>query len=208
MRTILTTMILVIAATFAVSNAQQGGAFVGSLGIGLTAAQGDFSDDVVGFSAGSGFGMEAGLRYYLWRGFSLGGFINYMRFGSSYPATEGRLSFNYSQIGGLAKMNFIRLSDGAIFLSGGGGVFTPNKHMYIPDNSTDEIGPNSGYFGFGGFGLSSKTNTRLIYELDFRYNFARADYTLDDISSNVWDFIYVGLNVSFASKGKATPPRY
>jgi len=208
MRRILLAVIVLFTLTFTVADAQQGGTFVASLGAGLTSAQSDFNSDVTGFSAGGGFGMEASVRYYLWGGFSIGGMVNFMRFGSSYPATDGRLSFQYSQMGGLAKMNFIHVSGGKIYLCGGGGVFTPSAHYYVPDNSTDITGPNSGYFGFGGIGLASGSNMKLIYELELRYNMARADYTLDEISSNVWDFIYVSINVSFASKGKDAPPRY
>jgi hypothetical protein len=200
--------ILTVVFVPALVSAQAGGAFVGSLGLGMTSAQGDFADGVYGFSGGSGIGVEAELRFYLWGGFGIGGFVNHMRFGSSHETSEGRLSFNYSQLGGLAKMNFIPLSNGAIYLTGGGGVFTPATHYYIPDNSRDEVGDESGYFGFGGIGLVSITNRRILYELEFRYNIARADYTLDEIDSNVWDFVYVGIKLSFASKGKPTPPRY
>jgi hypothetical protein len=202
------TLAILLLSVFAVSEAQQGGTFVGSLGLGLTAAQGDFSDQTVGFSAGSGFGLEGELRFYLWRGFAIGGFVNYMRFGTSYPASEGRLTFNLSQMGGLGKMNFIRLSKGTIYLTGGGGIFTPNAHYYVPDNSYDRGGDDTGFFWFGGLGLSSKTSMRILYELELRYNIGRADYTLDTINSNVWDFIYVGVKLSFASKGKEAPPRF
>lgn len=208
MRTVLMTLIFLMTVGLAVSSAQSGGTFVGSLGLGLTSAQDNFADNVTGFSAGSGFGMEAGLNLYIWSGFAIGGFVNYMRFGSSYPAPEGRLSFNFSQIGGNAKMNFIRLSNGKIYLTGGGGIFTPTAHYYIPNGARDVTGAESGYFGYGGFGLSSPTDSRTIYELEVRYNYARADYTLDGIYSNVWDFVYVGLKISFASKGKPAPPRY
>lgn len=205
---LLSAAILILVFVPVLVSAQAGGAFVGSLGLGVTSAQGDFADPVYGFSGGSGIGLEGELRFYPWGGFGIGGFVNYMRFGSSHETAEGRLSFNYSQLGGLAKMNFVHLSNGAIYLTGGGGVFTPSAHYYVPDNSRDEVGAESGYFGFGGLGLVSITNRRVLYELEFRYNIARADYTLDDITSNVWDFIYVGVKLSFASKGKAAPPRY
>jgi hypothetical protein len=208
MRKCLFAAILTVILVPVLVSAQEGGAFVGSLGLGITSAQGDFSDPVYGFSGGTGVGLEGELRFYPWGGFGIGGFANYMRFGSSHETAEGRLSFNYSQMGGLAKMNFIPLSNGAIYLTGGGGVFTPSAHYYIPDNSTDEVGADRGYFGFGGVGLVSITNRRILYELEFRYNIARADYTLDDIYSNVWDFVYVGIKLSFASKGRPAPPRY
>lgn len=204
-------VLVVIALTlsmFTVSSAQRGGSFVGSLGIGLTAAQGDFSDNVVGFSAGSGFGMEGGLQFYLWSGFSIGGFVNYMRFGSTYPTPQGRLSFAFSQMGGQAKMNFIGLSNGTTYLTGGAGLFTPSAHYYIPENSYDVTGVESGTFFFGGLGISSKTDRKTIYEFEIRYNVARADYTLETTESNVWDFVYAGIKISFASKGKEAPPRF
>lgn len=208
MRSVLLTLIIVIVAIPSILSAQEGGAFVGSLGMGITSAQGDFADAVYGFSAGSGFGLEGELSFYLWGGFGIGGFVNYLRFGSSYETTQGRLSFDYSQIGGLGKMNFIGLSNGTIYLMGGGGIFTPSAHYYVPDNSRDVAGVERGYFGFGGIGLKSYTDRRILYELEFRYNIARADYTLDEITSNVWDFAYIGVKLSFASKGKEAPPRY
>ena len=207
MRKLLVVLVLTLM-TFTVSNAQRGGAFVGSLGMGFTAAQGDFADNTIGFSAGSGFGVEGGMQYYLWSGFSIGGFVNLMRFGSTYETEEGRLSFAYSQLGGQAKMNFFDVSDGVLYLVGGGGLFTPSAHYYVPDNSYDEPGAESGTFAFGGLGLSSRTDRKIIYEFEVRYNMARADYTLDTTTSNVWDFIYAGIKISFASKGKDTPPRF
>src|SRR3989304_1625647 len=108
MRKVSIILLSFILASPALLYGQQGGAFVGSLGMGITSAQDDFADAGIGFSGGSGFGMEAELGYCLWGGFSVGGFVNYMRFGSSYPTTAGRVSFNFSQVGGLGKMNFIR----------------------------------------------------------------------------------------------------
>jgi len=203
------TMVLIVAVP-ALSSAQQSGAFVGSLGIGLTSAQDLFSDPSY-FAAGSGFGAEAQLKYYLINGVGVGGFVNYMRFGSSYYSLRGRTSFNFSQIGGLATIDLIRFSNGAFYLTGGGGTFKPNAHFYQPDNSTDISGNKRGYFGFGGIGLTSVPERKTLYELEVRYNYARADYVLSDgsrISSNVFDFIYFGMKLSFASKGKEPPPRY
>jgi hypothetical protein len=208
MRSVLLALILAVLATPAFLSAQEGGAFVGSLGMGITAAQDNFADNVYGFSGGSGFGMEGELSYYLWGGFGIGGFANYLRFGSSHETSQGRLAFNYSQMGGLSKMNFIGLSKGTIYLMGGGGIFTPSAHYYVPDNSVDVSGDERGYFWFGGIGLKSYTDRRIIYELEARYNVARADYTLDEITSNVWDFVYIGVKLSFATKGKEAPPRY
>ncbi len=131
-----------------------------------------------------------------------------MRFGSSYPTLQGRLNLSFSQLGGQAKMNFFRVSDGVLYLTGGGGLFTPNAHYYLPDNSYVDPGSESGYFAFGGMGLSSRTDRRIIYEFEMRYNMGRADYTLETTTSNVWDFVYAGVKISFASKGKGEPPRY
>ncbi|MEE9554752.1 MAG: hypothetical protein V3W18_10685 [candidate division Zixibacteria bacterium] len=207
MRKVLVVIVLTIS-MFAAAGAQQGGTFTGTMGIGLTAAQGDFADDVIGFSAGSGFGLEGGLNYYILRGVSIGGFINLMRFGSTYPTDQGRLNFSYSQIGGQVKLNLFGISDGVVSVAGGGGIFTPSAHYYIPDNSYDVAGDSSGTFFFGGLGISSSTDRNVIYEFEVRYNIARAGYTLETIESNVWDFIYAGIKVSFASKGKGAPPRY
>lgn len=188
--------------------AQQGGSLVGSLGLGLTAAQGDFADEIEGYAASSGFGIEAELRYYLFGGFSIGGNINYMRFGSSYSSTQGRLSYNFSQMGGIAKMNFFNISGGKLYLTGGAGVFTPKAHYYSPGNSFTVTGDESGEYYFGGIGLISKTSMKALYEIEARYNIARADNNLGLVNSDVWDFIYVGLKISFSTKGMDQPPRY
>jgi hypothetical protein len=185
--------------------AQQGGSLVGSLGLGLTAAQGDFADEAIGYAASSGFGIEAELRYYLFGGFSIGGNINYMRFGSSFESTQGRVSYNFSQMGGIAKMNFIDISGGKLYLMGGAGIFTPKAHVYSPGNSFTMTGDESGEYYFGGIGLISKTSMKALYELEARYNIARAENDLGFVDSDVWDFIYVGLKIS---KGMDQPPRY
>jgi hypothetical protein len=189
------------------ASAQQSGAFVGSISLGLSSAQGDFSDSRY-FEAGSGFGFGGEIRYFLLNGFAIGGLANYNRFGSSYPSTLGRTSFTFSQLGGLARLNVIHVSGGAIFLSGGGGVFTPSVHFYQPDNSVDQAANKSGTFAFGGIGLSSATDQKIIYEIELKYNMGRDDFTLDNRTSNVWDFIYFGMKVSFASKGHDAPPKY
>ncbi len=188
--------------------AQQGGSLVGSLGLGLTAAQGDFADQADGYAASSGFGIEAELRYYLFGGFSIGGNVNYMRFGSSYESTQGRVSYNFNQMGGIAKMNFIDISGGNLYLTGGGGIFTPKFHVYSPDNSFTSISDSSGTYFFGGIGLISKTSMKALYELEVRYNYARVETDLGLADSDVWDFIYVGLKISFSTKGMDQPPRY
>jgi hypothetical protein len=190
------------------SSAQQGGALVGSFGIGLTAAQGDFaSTDFL--AAGSGFGAEVQIRYYPINGFGLGPMANYMRFGSSYQSENGRVSYNFSQVGGVARLNLIPFSSGSIFVNGGGGIFTPNAHYYEPDNPVDQSADESGTFFFGGLGLSSFTDRKVTYEFEVRFSSGRTDLELDNgITSDAFDFVYVGMRLSFASKGKESPPRY
>jgi len=208
MRKILLSLLIMAIAFPAALWAQQGGSLVGSLGLGLTAAQGDFADESMGYAASSGFGIEAELRYYLFGGFSIGGNINYMRFGSSFESSEGRVSYNFSQMGGIVKMNFINISDGKLYLTGGGGIFTPNAHFYSPGNSFTRSSSESGEYYFGGIGLVSKTAMKALYELEVRYNMARAENDLGFSDSDVWDFIYVGLKLSFSTKGKDAPPRF
>jgi hypothetical protein len=132
-----------------------------------------------------------------------------MRFGSTYSTIKGRPSYNFSQLGGTGRLNLFGVGSGSLFIYGGGGVFTPNAHFYVPDNSVDEPADKSGTFFFGGLGLVSRPNQKVLYELEMRYNAGRADYTLDNGNfSNVWDFIYVGVKLGFASKGKEAPPKY
>ncbi|HBC45478.1 MAG TPA: hypothetical protein DCZ43_00380 [candidate division Zixibacteria bacterium] len=204
---------LLVAITPIYSSAQQAGTFVGSVGLGIPSAQGDFSKSDL-LSAGSGFGIEGELRYYVLNGFAIGALGNWMRFGSSISTLSGRVSYNFDQLGATARLNLIPLSNGAIFINGGGGTFTPNVHYYVPDASVDFTAPKSGYFGFGGIGLTSQTHQKTLYELEFRYNIGRADISSSDFSlpgaytTNVWDFFYVGFKLSFASKGKEAPARY
>jgi hypothetical protein len=188
-------------------NAQDEGAFVGSLGLGISSAQGEFSDSDF-LAAGSGFGFGAEFRYYNLDGYAVGLFINYNRFGSSYSTSEGRPSFNFSQLGALWRMDLGTVSNGRVYFSWGGGVFTPNAHFYVPDFSVDRPSEKMGGFGFAGFGLSSATDRLIIYELEFKYNLCYAEYILDDIEYNDFNFIYMGIKLSYASKGKKAPPRY
>ncbi|UCC80672.1 MAG: hypothetical protein JSW64_04740 [Candidatus Zixiibacteriota bacterium] len=208
MRKILLAVLISVVAIPSALWAQRGGSLVGSVGLGLTAAQGDFADESIGYAASSGFGMEAELRYYIFGGFSIGGNINYMRFGSTYESTQGRVSYNFSQMGGIAKMNFISISDGKLYLTGGGGIFTPGAHFYSPSNSYAIAADESGTYYFGGIGLISKTEMKMLYEFEVRYNYARAENDLGFSDSDVWDFIYVGLKISFSTKGMNAPPRY
>jgi hypothetical protein len=188
--------------------AQEHGSFVGAVGLGLTSAQGDFASSDF-FNAGSGFGMEAELRYYVINGFAIGAMANYVRFGSAASSSVGRVSYNFNQLGGLARLNLVNISTGKLFVTGGGGVFTPNMHVYIPDNSVDYKADKSGTYFTGGLGLASTVNQKVMYELEIKYSVSRDDFTaLNNNTSNVWDFIYAGFKISFASKGKDAPPRY
>jgi hypothetical protein len=189
--------------------AQEHGSFVGAVGLGLTSAQGDFASSDF-FSAGSGFGMEGELRYYLINGFAIGAMANYVRFGSTLTSSTGRVSYNFNQIGGLARLNLMSVTTGKLFVTGGGGVFTPNTHVYIPDNSVDYAADKSGTYFTGGLGLVSASNLKVMYELEVKYSVGRSDdITLPNgNTSNVWDFIYAGFKISFGSKGKDAPPKY
>jgi hypothetical protein len=213
MKKALLTIALCVAITPIYSYAQKAGTFVGSLGIGISNATGDFNSSDF-YSAKSGFGMEGELRLYLLNGFAIGGLVNYMRFGTSISTLAGRLNYNFDQLGGTARLNLIPLSNGAIFVYGGGGTFKPTAHFYVPDNSIDITSDKRGYFGFGGIGLTSLTHERTMYELEARYNIGRADVKSKDfglptnLDSNAWDFFYVGVKLSFASKGNAPHPRY
>jgi hypothetical protein len=203
---LLVLMIIVVIPVY--SFAQGSGAFVGSFGLGLTSAQGDFAKSDV-FAAGGGFGFGAELRYYLFNGFAIGGLANYNRFGSSYTSPLGTTSYTFTQLGGLARLNFASISGGKLYVVGGGGVFTPSVHFYMPNNPTTYKADKAGTFGFGGIGISSMTDRKVIYEVELKYNMARDDYTLDtNTKSNVFDFIYFGLRLSFSSKGKDAPPKY
>jgi len=208
MRKILLVFLIFVTAFPTTLRAQKAGSLVGSLGLGLTAAQGDFANEAEGYAASSGFGIEAELRYYLFGGFSIGGNINYLRFGSSIESTEGRISYNFSQMGGIAKMNFINISGGKLYLTGGAGIFTPKAHVYSAGNSYTNVSDSSGTYYFGGIGLISKSSMKALYELEVRYNYARAGNDLGFSDSDVWDFIYVGLKISFSTKGMDQPPRY
>jgi hypothetical protein len=201
---------LLVAVTPIYSSAQEAGTFVGSLGFGMPSAIGDFGNSDF-YAAGSGFGFEGELRYYLINGFAIGALGNYMRFGTSISSLSGRLSYNFSQIGGTARLNLIPISSGAIFVNGGAGMFKPTAHYYVPDASVDITGKKSGTFAFAGIGLTSPTDQKTLYELEIRYNMGRDDINRKDFgltgntNSNVWDFIYFGVKLSFASKGKSSP---
>ncbi len=204
MRSVLMALIFTIPVSL---YAQEQGAFVGSLGLGITSAQGEFSDANL-LAAGGGFGFGAEFRYYNLDGYAVGLFVNYNRFGSSYSTSEGRPSFNFSQLGALWRFDLGTVSDGRVYFSWGGGVFVPNAHFYVPDFSVDHPGEDIGGFGFVGLGLSSATYRLIMYELEFKYNLCYAEYILDEIEYNDFNFIYMGVKLSYASKGKEAPPRY
>ncbi len=204
MRSVLMALIFTIPVSL---YAQEQGAFVGSLGLGITSAQGEFSDANL-LAAGGGFGFGAEFRYYNLDGYAVGLFVNYNRFGSSYSTSEGRPSFNFSQLGALWRFDLGTVSDGRVYFSWGGGVFVPNAHFYVPDFSVNHPSEEMGGFGFVGLGLSSTTNRLIMYELELKYSLSYAEYILDGIEYNDFNFIYMGVKLSFASKGKEAPPRY
>ncbi len=199
-------ILLVVILIPAVASAQKAGAFVGAMGLGITPPKAilpipaiSWLDRDLVLAANCAFSCSMVSP-------SVGWLITT---GSvRIPLLQGRTSFNFNHTGGLARLNLFHLKGGAIFVSGGGGIFTPNVHYYVPDNSIDEAADKSGTFFFGGLGLSSITDRKVIYEIEAKYNVGRDDYTLDNRISNVWDFIYVGMKISFASKGKDAPARY
>lgn len=189
-----------------IGSAQKAGSFVAGLDVGITSAVGDFRDDTLG--AGSGFGVGAELRYTLFNNFSFGPFLRYHRFGSTIQSTEGSISYNFTQYGGMAKLNLFNIDRGKIFLVGGGGIFEPTKHTWTPDFTTDESW-DSGIFFMGGLGLSSNPYSATIYEFGIRYNMGDAEPPLSSSGDKQrFDFIYFVVKLSFNSKGATPPPRY
>jgi len=212
MRFCLVAVLLMLLSFSGAGLAQQAGSFVAGLDIGITSATGDFKNDTL--EAGNGFGLGAELRYTLLNGFSFGPFVRYHRFGSSKQTTEGDISYNFAQYGGLAKLNLFDVEKGRIYAVGGGGMFKPNRHVWTPEYTTDEEW-DTGMFFMGGLGLSSNPNSTSIFEFEVRYNLGEADYistnpaTGDEIKDNFkFDFLYFVFKISFNSKGQPAPPRY
>ena len=183
---------------------QRAGSFIFGFDLGLASAVGDFSSDTA-FAAGGGVSIGAELRYAILRHFSIGPFLRYNRYTTDQSTPEAHVSYNFTQIGGLGRLNLFNVSTGKIYLLGGGGMFTPYKHKWMINSSTDEK-MKRGMFVQGGMGLCSDPFANIIYELEFRYNMGKADDAAG-IERN-FDFFHVGLRLSFNSKGITPPPRY
>lgn len=211
MRFCLVTVIVMLLSFSSVSVAQNAGSYIAGLDIGITSAIGDFKSDTL--NAGGGFGLGAELRYTLFQDFSFGPFIRYYRFGGNTQSTEGNISYNFTQYGGLAKYNMFNVDKGKIYLVGGGGIFKPNLHLWTPDYITDDSW-DSGMFFMGGLGLSSNPQATTIFEFEVRYNIGDADYITsypvgdDTIENFKFDFLYFVFKISFNSKGNEVSPRY
>jgi len=192
--------------------AQQAGSFIAGLDVGLTSAAGDFRNDTAMYG-GSGVGFGAELRYTILNNFSVGPFVKYARFGSDQNLDEGNVSFNFTQLGALARLNLFNLQSGKFYLFGGGGQFTPNMHLWTPDYTEDQ-GFESDMFYTGGIGLCSNPYSTTIYEIEARYSTGDANVTTTDFTgfsqtfTRNFDFIYVGMKLSFNFGGKEPPPRY
>jgi len=190
--------------------AQKAGSFVAGLEIGITSAVGDFRNDTL--EANTGFGLGAEVRYFLLNGLSFGPFIRYNRFGSSIQSSEGNISYNFAQYGGVARLNIFDVNNGRFYLVGGGGLFTPKGHVWAPDYTSEEEF-ETGQFVTGGIGLSSDTGADTIYELELKSNRGNADYkrlvlNQTQTTNYKFDFIYIAVKLSFNSKGVHPPPRY
>ncbi len=203
MRFCLIAVLLMLLSLSSVGQAQQAGSFVAGMDIGITSAIGDFSDDTL--EAGTGFGIGAELRYTLFRSFSFGPFVRYHRFGSGKQTTEGDISYNFTQYGGLAKLNMFNVQNGRLYFVGGGGMFKPTRHVWTPSYTTDESW-DTGMFFMGGLGLSSNPYSTTVFEFEARYNMGSADDTAGN--SQNFDFLYFVFKISFNSKGEPPPPRY
>ncbi|MCP4580281.1 MAG: porin family protein [candidate division Zixibacteria bacterium] len=206
-------LIAILIAVMVVPNiglAQQAGSFIAGGEVGFTSAMGDFRSDSLNANTGFGIGIE--LRYALLNNISFGPFFRYHRFGSNIQSSAGNTSYNFTQYGGLARINTFSLDKGKLYIIGGGGLFKPNSHLWTPDN-TENIAFESGMFFTGGLGISSNPLASTIYELEVRYNMGEADPVLaigegDPLNAQKFDFVYVAIKLSFNSKGTKAQPRY
>jgi len=210
MRNCLIAILILVVSIPCISEAQKAGSILAGLEVGITSAVGDFRSDSL--EAGTGVGFGADLKYTILNGFSLGPFIRYSRFGSSIQSSEGNISYNFVQYGGMAKFNVMDVSGGKLYVTGGGGVFTPKRHTWTTDYTVDESF-ESGTFFTGGIGLSSNPNYTTIYEFEIRYQIGKADYETTILGTTTtetfnFDCIYIGAKLSFNSKGAAREPRY
>lgn len=205
---ILFAIIMISGHTFA----QKAGSFIAGFDIGLTAPISDFSTDTT-LEAESGFGIGGELRYALLNNFSFGPIIKFMKFGSSATSTSGSISYNFMQYGGIARYNMLDVSNGKLFIFGGGGIFKPNSHSWSSERVVDEPFESSTFFTVG-FGLCSNPQEKTSYEFEIRYNSGSADwnrttYLGDELkSSHNFDFIYFCMKLSFNTGGEESKPRY
>lgn len=199
--------ILVIAVLILIpglAHSQRAGSFIFGFDLGLTSAMGDFSSDT-NFAANSGVCIGGELRFAILRNLTVGPFMRYNRFTSDKSTPDAHISFNFTQIGGIGRLNLIDISTGKFYILGGGGIFTPYKHKWMLSSTTDEA-MKRGIFFNGGAGLCSDPYANIIYELEFKYNMGKAEDGAG-IEHN-FDFIQASLKLSFNSKGTVPPPRY
>jgi len=187
--------------------AQKAGSLILGMDIGLSSPIGDFSSND-SLMAKSGFGLGAELRYTLFRDFSFGPFLRYNRFSSDRIDERGHVSHNFTQYGGLAKLNLLNVQNGKFYICGGGGIFTPNTHYWAIDNNIN-VTYKQGMFFMGGIGLSSDPKSSVIYNLEIRYNTGNADVSDATNTPNYkYDFISFSMKIEFNSKGMVPPTRY
>ena len=189
--------------------AQESGSFLAGFELGITSATGDFRDSL---DANTGFGIGAELRYALMNGLSFGPFLRYNRFGTNIESGDGNYSYNYIQYGGILHLNVFDVEKGKIYLVGGGGMFTPKKHVWSQGYTAD-YNYETGAFFTGGLGLSTDPRASTIFELEVRYSMGEADYktmVLDEEITDTYKFnsIAVLAKMSFNSKGFKPAPRY
>jgi hypothetical protein len=187
--------------------AQRAGSFILGLDAGFTSPISDFKNsDSLLAKGGLGFGAE--LRYTLIRDLSFGPFIQYSHFGSNREDDRGHVSHNFTQLGGVAKFNLFSVSNGKIYICGGGGIFTPNLHFWSVNGTEDETSQQGTFFS-GGIGLSSDPKSTVIYNLEFKYNSGTANISeAADALSYKYDFISINMKLEFSSKGIAPTTRY
>jgi hypothetical protein len=210
MRNCLLAILIILVSLPCVSMAQVSGSFIAGLELGITSAVGDFRDTL---DANTGFGLGAELRYALINGLSIGPMIRYNRFGTNTQSSEGSISFNYTQYGAIAQLNLISVDKGNLYLAGGGGIFTPNSHLWAPD-FTEDVSFESGQFFTVGAGLTSDPKATTLFALEVRYNKGQADLKYlnlleqEETETFYFDSIAIMVKIGFNSKGIKPQPRY
>jgi opacity protein-like surface antigen len=189
------------------SFAQKAGSLILGLNVGGTSPMGDFKDENYQMAKGS-FSLGADLRYTLINNLSIGPFLQYNRFSSDLIDDRGSVSYNFTQIGGLAKLNLLNVQNGKLYVCGGGGIFTPKEHFWSVSSSED-VSAEQGTFFMGGLGLSSDPTSTVVYNLEIRYNTGEADSKFEEYTvTNKFDFISFLIKLEFNSKGKEPATRY